>query len=429
MPLLIAAVLIEATLVCLVRISGSIVESILLLLLIQTIYLFTVYRVLTNTRATRLLIIPAAIVFRITVAPLPAPFTDDLYRYRWEAMVQDAGGNPYEARPLDSQWAKLRDRTFNRIPAKDFKAGYGPAWEKVSLWTFRIIRPWATKPEAQALWFKAPAAIFDLGVIGVLFWLLRLRRLPSDRVLIYAWSPLPIWEYWGNGHNDAMAVFFLIAALAFAAYQRWSAGSVCLGLAIATKWWPALLLPAFVRAERSVRPLLLTAGVAGGLILLYATDATENAQFMSGFVGGWRNNDSLFGAILYLMGDPYRAKYLTFGLIGAGALWLALREWPLERIVLWTIVVLLLLSANCHPWYLTWIVPLLAFYPHPSLLLWVALVPLAHSVQIDWQILSEWNGSTPERWWIYAPVFAGFLSEAIRARRKIMPERWQTADK
>src|SRR6476469_1088991 len=114
MPLLIAAVLIEATLVCLVRISGSIVESILLLLLIQTIYLFTVYRVLTNTRATRLLIIPAAIVFRITVAPLPAPFTDDLYRYRWEAMVQDAGGNPYEARPLDSQWAKLRDRTFNR---------------------------------------------------------------------------------------------------------------------------------------------------------------------------------------------------------------------------------------------------------------------------------------------------------------------------
>jgi hypothetical protein len=48
MPLLIAAILIEALLVCLVRISGSIVESILLLLIVQTVYLVTVHRVLTT---------------------------------------------------------------------------------------------------------------------------------------------------------------------------------------------------------------------------------------------------------------------------------------------------------------------------------------------------------------------------------------------
>jgi alpha-1,6-mannosyltransferase len=416
MPLLIAAILIEALLVCLVRISGSIVESILLLLVVQTIYLFSVHHVLTTKRGTRLFIIAAAIVFRITLAPLPAPFTDDLYRYRWEALVQDSGGNPYQTRPVDPQWKKLRDQTFEHIPAKDFKAGYGPAWEKIALWTLRIVRHWSFEPEKQALWFKAPAALFDLGIIGALLWLLRLRGLPSARVLIYAWSPLPIWEFWGNGHNDAMAVFFLIAALAFAASERWSTGSLFLGLAVAAKWWPALLLPAFARAQRSFRPYLIAAAVAGGLILLYATDATENAQFMSGFVGGWRNNDSIFGAILYLMGDPYRAKYLTFSLIGALALWLAMREWPLERIALWTLVSLLLLSANCHPWYLTWIVPLLAFYPHPSLLLWVALVPLAYSVQIEWRILGEWNGVTPERWWIYTPVFAGLLLEAARKK-------------
>ena len=34
------------------------------------------------------------------------------------------------------------------------------------------------------------------------------------------------------------------------------------------------------------------------------------------------------------------------------------------------IVTILALSANVHPWYLTWIVPLLALYPIPGLLLW-----------------------------------------------------------
>ena len=358
-------------------------------------------------------------MFRITLAPLPAPFTDDLYRYRWEAMVQDAGGNPYQSRPIDQRWDKLRDESFRLIPGKDFKAGYGPAWEKVTLWTFRIVRLWTGDPRKQALGLKAPSALFDLGVIAALLWLLRLRGLSPGRVLIYAWSPLPIWEFWGNGHNDAMALFFVIASLALVASNKnLSAASALLGLATATKWWPGLLIPAFARSRRSVLPYLIVAGVVGALVFLYATDATENAQFMSGFVGGWRNNDSLFGLILYVTGDPYRAKYLTFALIGCATLWLAFRDWPLERITLWTLVALLLLSANCHPWYLTWIVPLLAFYPHPSLLLWVALIALAHSVQIGWQVLGQWDGSTPDRWWIYVPVFGGFLLEAARARLK-----------
>ena len=72
----------------------------------------------------------------------------------------------------------------------------------------------------------------------------------------------------------------------------------------------------------------------------YLTDVTENAQFMSGFVGGWRNNDSFFGLLLYLTGDLYRAKYLAFTLLfGSDTLarfeklaswnaWLSGQSWP-----------------------------------------------------------------------------------------------------
>jgi hypothetical protein len=252
--------------------------------------------------------------------------------------------------------------------------------------------------------------MFDLGVIAALLMLLRARALPDSRVLIYAWAPLPIWEFWGNGHNDAVVLFFLVAALALAARGAASRGALALGTAIAVKWWPALLMVGYARRHGYVRTGVLATVAVALFAIPYWTPSlgnpTENAQFMSGFVGGWRNNDSLFGILLYLSGgNLYQAKYAAFALIGAAWLWLSLRDWPLEKIALWGIVILLLMSANCHPWYLTWFLPLLALYPYPSLLLWVSIMPLAYEVRLAWDTLGVWDGSTPQRWWIYGPVF------------------------
>ena len=118
------------------------------------------------------------------------------------------------------------------------------------------------------------------------------------------------------------------------------------------------------------------------------------------------------------MGDLYRAKYLAFALIGAITLWLASRPWPIERIAIWTIVTLLFLSANVHPWYLTWLIPFLAIYPHPSLLLWLAIAPIAYQVEIGWKILSVWEGASYVRWYIYAPVFATMVWELLQLRMR-----------
>jgi hypothetical protein len=412
MVTIIAAVLMEALFLLIVGMAGRVVETILLLLVVHAIYLVAVYHVLRRGCRQRL-IIAAAIIFRFTVVPLNAPFTDDLARYRWEALVQDSGGNPYEVRPSDPKWGRLRDATYGMIPAKDFKAGYGPAWEMMSLGTLALARSWTSDPVEQVFWFKIPAAIFDLGTIGALSALLASRGICRSRVLIYAWAPAPIWEFWGNGHNDSIAIFLLISA--FAVYIRWPlAAEALLGTAIATKWWPAILLPGFSWRAQTLRPVLVATCVVLGFAVPYWTDVTENTQFMSGFVGGWRNNDSLFGFLLYLTGDLYKAKYLAFGLLAVIALWLASRDWPLEKIALWTIVSVLLLSANCHPWYMTWLLPFLALYPCVPLLLWISLTPLAYIVLIRWQILGEWNGSTVERWWIYIPVLIWLAFGPVR---------------
>jgi hypothetical protein len=182
-----------------------------------------------------------------------------------------------------------------------------------------------------------------------------------------------------------------------------------LAIGEAAKLWPVLLFPAFI-GWRGVRPLrwyqwLVAIPLIGLASMPYWSRVTENAQFMSGFVGGWRNNDSLYGALLWLSGDVYEAKYLATGLICAVSLAVMWLRLPLVHA--WAAVVggVLLISANSHPWYLTWLLPVLVFVPFRPFLLWIVLAPLAYHVVIDWVALGEWRGSTPLRWLIYLPVY------------------------
>jgi alpha-1,6-mannosyltransferase len=406
MPLIVAALLIEASFLWIAATDGAVVPSILLLLVAIAVHVAASWYTLADGGKCRI-IIPAAIVFRLTLVLLPPATTDDLYRYRWEAMVQESGGNPYQARPSAPEWRPLRDSTYNKIPTRDFKAGYGPAWELLSRGSFVLARAITENPGAQVRWMKAPAVLFDVGLLAVLASLLAALGLPRSRLLLYAWAPLPIWEFWCNGHNDAVVCFWLMAAL-LAAHRGWkSRAGVALGIATSVKWWPAVLLAAFGKRCGLVRTFAVTGIITALLFTPFLSNVTENARHISGFVGGWRNNDSLFGLLFWAAGgDLYRAKYMAFGCMGAVSIWLAWRSWPLEKTALWTIVFILLISANCHPWYLTWFMPLLAINPHPSLLLWTSIAPLFYAVRIRWDMLGQWDGSTPDRWWVYVPVFA-----------------------
>ena len=364
----------------------------------------------------------AGVLFRLTVWPLLPALSDDPYRYRWEGKLQVAGGNPYQVRPADLRWAGLRDQTFPSVAGKDFKAVYGPLIEQIELWTYRAAA--ALEPDAvrQVFWFKLPFALCDLGVIAALWLLLGAHGLPRDRVLIYAWSPLAVTEFWATGHNDSVVVLLIALALLGAAKQRWCLAFSALSLAVAAKIWPVLLFPIFIGWKLG-RPLRwyqwwVALPICGLLALPYWSDVTENMRFASGFVGGWRNNDSFFGVILWLAKDIYRAKYAAFALVAAAVAILTFAQVSLERASLAAIAVMLMISANCHPWYLTWLLPLLVLLPVPALLLWTALVPLAYSAVISWVALGEWQGSTAIRWYEYLPVYAMLTGSWLIALRR-----------
>ncbi len=382
-------------------------STVAILILSFLFYILAYYRYQPPSGAggSRPWVIAFALLFRLTLWPAEPRLSEDLYRYRWEARVQAEGGNPYLARPNDAEWASLRDETSPRIPAPDFRAGYGPLLELAQRCSFAVARAVSADPATQTLWMKLPAALGDLGVLALL------GRHPL--LIVYAWNPLVLSEFAWSGHNDALVAFAVLAA-----WRRRSFGA--LGAAVALKWWPLALAPALLRHVPWTRALAIPAILALAAIPFIPPEPAElieNARFMSGFAGGWRNNDSLFGAVLWLAGgDMQTAKYATFALMAAAVLGFA--RWPLERAWTATTAAILLLAANCHPWYVCWLVPLLAIgTPWPPLLLWTGLAPLSYSVLVKWRVLGEWDGSTPERWWIYAPVFAAMAAWRVFAAK------------
>ena len=401
MSLLICAVLMLSGLFAMGKLSDSatgLTWAIALYLGLSLFYLIS-GQLAVNTRVPKsspIFILFAALVFRGAAWFIPPTLSDDLFRYRFEGQIQAQGLNPDLVRPVSVD-------PESRIPAKDFKAGYGPLVERIEAWNWHLAARFSSDPVTQTRMFRIPAMLFDLACLAML-WLMS-----RDRFIYYAWCPLTFIEFWSNGHNDSIVLFFLLLAIWAA---RRPAAYLWLGFGIAAKWWPAALLLAFTGRnwKRLVHwPFAAIPVAAFGWA--YWANVQENARFMTGFVGGWRNNDSLFGLISILIPNPDFAKYAAFTLFGLAALAIALRDWPVERRVMYTLAALLVVSANVHVWYLTWLAVLLPLVPSRAVLCWVATAPLFHAAIINYHATGVWTTHTAWRWAVYVPVFGLFAWE------------------
>lgn len=365
----------------------------------------------------------AGVVFRLTVVPFYPSLTEDPFRYRWEGRLQLAGGNPYLTRPDDPSWAGLRDRTWGFVNRKDLPGAYGPLLEWSYRWTYATVSRLEADELGQVRLFKLPFLVFELGTAVMLIFLLQSVGLPREWVLIYLWSPLVVVEFWGSGHNDPLLLFFLVAAVWAGHTGRWGWAMGGLWMATLTKLWPALLFPVFLAAS-GLREFVRRAGLALAwtpllalLCLPYGRGISELRQVLPGFLGGWRNNASLFHAIYAVAGRDYeQAKPIVAVAVFVATLAIAWRRPPLIQGVLSTTLALLFLSANCFPWYVTWIVPLLAVVPHPALLLWTALVPLAYHILIGYHFRGEWQEDPFYLYLEYVPVYGMLVAGALVRR-------------
>ena len=92
-------------------------------------------------------------------------------------------------------------------------------------------------------------------------------RLPRGRLLIYAWSPLTVWEIAGYGPSDAAMTAFVALAVLARMRNRDGLAGVTLGLAVMVKFFPLALLPALWRRWDWRLPIGCAAVVVGGYLI------------------------------------------------------------------------------------------------------------------------------------------------------------------
>ena len=386
------------------------------------IYLLSVGLVWNRETSGRMLamIIAVAALLRLPVLLAPPYLSTDIYRYVWDGRVQGAGINPYRYIPADPHLEQLRDlRIFPHIN----RSGYAPTiYPPVAEAIFFAV----TRASQSLIAMKTAMVAFEAITVAVLLRLLGSAGLPAGNVLVYAWHPLPIWEFAGSGHIDAALVALVVLALwARQQEQGWLAGLALAGATLA-KLYPAVLLPALYRRREWRVPMAFSAAMILGY-LPFIGAGWGVLGFLPGYVqeeGFTTRGQGFFLWNLLQTSPPLSGLPTLVYLIGAAAILAVLaaviaftdrpRTDQLGAAALLAGAFLFLLSPH-YPWYFAWLIVFTCLAPYLSLL-WLTIAAfLLYLVQFGSPLVQE-GYRLPVEAAIYLPFAALALVDIRRLR-------------
>ncbi|MDP6520612.1 MAG: glycosyltransferase 87 family protein [Planctomycetota bacterium] len=386
-----------------------------------------------------------------------AQLSDDVQRYIWEGHLVLEGESPWAAAPDAPERAAQREarpELFRRVNHPSVSAAYPHLTQAAN--ALVVAAAGATTevlggneqrrgPAAMGLFY----GLWSLAISWPLSRLLRRRGLSPRLLVVWAWCPLVPLEFADSAHLDSLGIFLLLAALDLFEGARSTSGEpqdesgppgesvgvLLLAAGILVKFLPLCLLPALLRGRR--------AGQRMALLLLGLLALALPFLLLSGGLQGWTTGLGQYALkwespnLLYRVVEgaltPFNslapgtpAEALGRILAGLILLALAVGAWRLRVEPLETGAALLagylLLSPTLHPWYLTWIIPFLAFLPAARARPWLWLIfcaPLLYWPLTEYQAGRGWL----EPSWLWPVIvlpFAG-LWWAGRRRQLLAP--------
>jgi len=305
---------------------------------------------------------------------------DDIHRYVWDGRLQRLGYNPYLVVPSDPAVQGLHTPETRNLNNPDLPSPY-PAGAQLF---FRAV----TAIQESTFAFKVAFVVCEFAVVFVLLGVLCRTGQGAHLVLAFAWNPLLAIEVAGSGHIDIVGALLLVVSVA-ALLRRWRAtAAVALGLAIAVKFLPVVLLPLYWKRVR-IRDAALAAAVVVLLYLPFLSHGHIPIGSLGTYVQSFRFNSPVF-AMLARVAPPQLLAGLAVLAGIVTATWLrrdAAHElspdafaWPMFA---WPMAVSLLCAPAVFPWYLLWLLPFLTSASTLLIIIWtVSIFP----VYIQWHL-------------------------------------------
>ena len=337
-------------------------------------------------RAAPALVLAGTLLVGAAGATGQPTISTDSARYSWDGIVQDAGISPYAHVPADAALAPLRPSWLfpaARTAADGTTTCPGPRAEpteqvgapgEICTSINRPLVPTIYPPVAEALFALVRIAVPPevgylpvqlLGLLAVLattaLLLHALPRVGRDPryAAVFGWCPFVTMDAVTNAHVDAAAAFLALAATVLLVSGRSVRGGIVLGLAIATKFLPLLVVPPLARR----RPVLLAATALGTVALVYLPHVLVVGPSVIGYLPGYLNeegyDDGSRSALLSVLLPDSASTLVAVALLAALAVVLLLRTDPRDPWAAQTAMIgaaLVLLSPR-YSWYSLLLVP------------------------------------------------------------------------
>jgi hypothetical protein len=334
------------------------------------------------------LVVAVGILLRAVVFGAPPGLSHDAYRYAWDPQLVARGISPYTHTPSDPSLAFLRDnRITPNLRFRDAPTLYPPAAQGLFLLIY-LLDP------RDIFGVKLAMEVCDALAFVLTLALLRGRGLDMRRALLYWWAPIPILEFAFNGHVDAEAIMWTLAA-ALASTGTWRGArvttGVLIGLAALTKLYPILFVIAFIRR----RDYGLIAGLVATIALGYAPFVAlglGSGGYLETYLGQrFVDQGPLLVAINTVIAPmrPPPAILIGADFLALAALTalIAFYRWRVGLYMAGGVLAIsaawIALSPHIFPWYIAALAPPLALYPHlpdrhwpgaPALALWLFML-------------------------------------------------------
>jgi hypothetical protein len=312
-----------------------------------------------------------AAVWHAEFLRLPPGADDDIHRYVWDGRLQRLGYNPYLVVPNDPAVKELHTPETHNLNNPDLPSPY-PAGAQLF---FRAV----TAIHESTFALKVAFVVCEFAIVFVLLDLLR-RKPGAHLVLAFAWNPLLAIEVAGSGHIDIVGALLLLVSAA-ALVRRWrGTAAVALGLAIAVKFLPVVLLPLYWKRVR-IRDVALAATVVGLLYIPFLDHGRIPIGSLGAYVQNFRFNGPVFAA-LGQVAPPQLLAGLAVLVGSVTATWLRsiAPEWSPDQfawpVFAWPMAASLLCAPVVFPWYLLWLLPFLTSASTLLIIIWtVSIIP------------------------------------------------------
>lgn len=354
-------------------------------------------------RLTVPVLVLIALSTRLPLVSSPPHLSDDLFRYLWEGRMLASGLDPFTTPPAAVRG--LDDALAARVNHPEVTSIYPP----VALGWFRLLDAFGGRPETARL----GAVLADAVTTALLAVGLRSRGRSPRFALLWALLPLPVLESAANAHLEAPAVALAVAAVVLADRARFGPAGAALGLAAAFKLFPALLVPAWLRAgPRAGAGLIVAALVGLGLAWPVLDAGPALLHAFRTYTARWSFNGLVYPLVAPALGELTRPALLAAGAVATVYAYARHRD----PVAVWHVVAtaFLALTPTAHPWYAAWALA-------PSLLLgrWAWAVGSVGLVGA-YAVLSTWDPATAswtEPAWLAPLTWAPWLVAAAAEAR------------